>query len=1055
MNTVRGCLAILTVILCVRPGMWAQVVGAGLSGTVTEATGAVIVGGRVKVVNTSTGVERVVTTNSSGFYAEENLLPGEYRVSVAAAGFQSETQEVALTVGAQQVVNFRLTVGAETQVVQVIGRNDSIELASSELGATVGERTVRDLPLNGRSWTDLATLQPGVSAITAVASYTGGSGRGNRGFGSQLTISGARPQQNNYRLDGISINDYSNGGPGSVTGGNLGVEAVQEFSVLTGNYSAEYGKTSGGVINAITRQGTNQLHGTAYEFLRNSVLDARNYFDPVGSKPSFRRNQFGAAVGGPIIKNRTFLFGNYEGVRQATFVSTLVVVPSVNARQGILVNGTGTKQVPVDPNSKRYLGFYPSPNGAVTGDTAQYNYQAKQIANEDFATVRGDHTLSNKDNLFGTYKYDRSSFSTPDNLNSVLVQNATTSHTGVLEESHTFSPELFNTFRIGVNRAVANNNATNIAINSLAADTTLGALPGQDAAQLSVPGIAAFGGGLGGAAAYFFHFTSIQGYDDAFVTRGRHSIKAGIAFERLYSNILAITNGNGIFTFNTLSDFITNQPRQFQIGFASSLSPRDLRQNIIGGYVQDDWRALPNLTVNLGMRYEMATVPTESHGKLSALRSPTDTAPHLGDPYFSNPTYRNLEPRIGFNLDTFGKGTTVLSGGAGIFDVLPLTYEFNLLSSLTAPFFGSAVVNNPPQGSLPTGAAGLAGGTTSSAQAYIEPNPHRNYIIQYNLRLQQAITPTLIASASFLGSRGIHQPFRSDDINIVLPTLVNGTYHWPGSTGVVMNPAFGDIRGLFWRGDSYYDGLEVQVKKSLSHGFQMQGSFTFSKNIDTSSSTLVGNAFANSINSPLWIDLPLNRALSDFDVRRLLAINGFWSSPHLKLASTVLDHAANGYEIGGIFKASDGIPFTALMAGDPLGLKSTSTFAFPNRISSPDCASLVNPRRQTGYIKTQCFTAPNPLTILGTERRNSLIGPGLGTLDVFLVKNTPVASISEAFNVQLRAEAFNITNHSNFAAPLNNKNVFDAKGAPIATAGLIDTTVTNSRQLQLAIKFIW
>src|SRR5487761_1195509 len=400
---------------------YAQVVGATLLGTVTDPSGAVIPTARVSIKNASTGVTRDVESNSAGLYNAPNLLPGNYEVTISAAGFSTEVRtDIVLTVGANQVLNVSLQLGKVTNLVQVTGTAPQVQLATSSIGAVVNSTTVRELPLNGRSWSDLAALQPGVSAVQTQPAFTSGSNRGNRGFGAQISIAGNRPQQNNYRLNGISINDYSNGGPGSVLGGNLGVDAIQEFSVQTSNYSAEYGRTAGGVINAITKSGTNQLHGDAYEFLRNSSLDARNFFD-LGPVPPFRRNQFGASAGGPIQKNKTFVFGDYEAIRQAKGVSQVDTVPSVAARQGNLAAG----QVAVDPAAQKYLGFWPLPNGPISGDTGTFTFPGNQVVSENFFTSRFDHAISNKDSMFGTYVYDNTPYTSPDDLNAVLLSSIT------------------------------------------------------------------------------------------------------------------------------------------------------------------------------------------------------------------------------------------------------------------------------------------------------------------------------------------------------------------------------------------------------------------------------------------------------------------------------------------------------------------------------------------------------------------------------------------------------------------------------------------------------
>src|SRR5207245_2538116 len=386
----------------------AQVAGGTISGTVVDSSGRVIPGAQIAITNVDTGVSRSAATNEEGLYTAPNLLPGSYELKFSAPGFKTEVRSgIVLTVGAAAVLDLTMQVGTAIETLQVTGEVPDVQLASSDISAVVNATTVRELPLNGRSWTDLAELQPGVNAIQTQPTFAAGTDRGNRGFGQQLTISGARPQQNNYRLDGVSLNDYANGAPGSVLGGNLGVDAIQEFSVLTSNYSAEYGKTSGGVVNAITRSGTNQLHGSVYEFLRNSKLDAKNYFDdrtlPI---PPFKRNQFGAAIGGPIVRDHTFFFADYEGIRQSKGISTLAFVPSQNARSGLMCsnpagadpsNPCATTQITVDPSAAEYLTFYHLPNGPIlgNGDTGKFTFVGQQIVNENFLTARVDHKVSN------------------------------------------------------------------------------------------------------------------------------------------------------------------------------------------------------------------------------------------------------------------------------------------------------------------------------------------------------------------------------------------------------------------------------------------------------------------------------------------------------------------------------------------------------------------------------------------------------------------------------------------------------------------------------------
>src|SRR6202171_6486024 len=335
MNISRGLLVYLLLALTglVSTPVYAQVAGATLSGTVTDASSAAVPNAKVSIKNSATGVVRDVTTDSAGFYSAPNLLPGLYDITAAASGFSSSVQTgLTLTVGATKALNISMRVGQVSERVEVKASAPAVELTSSTISGEVDAATERELPLNGRDWTQLATLQPGVASVRVEA---GSNNRGNRGYGTLLSISGHPPYENNYRINGISINDYSNGSPGSSLGVNLGVDAIQEFSVLTGNYSAEYGRASGGVINGITKSGTNEFHGDAYYFVRDKSLDARNYFDPI-TIPPFHRDQFGASAGGAIRKNKTFIFGDYEAIRQSKSDTFSNLVPSAEARMGQL-----------------------------------------------------------------------------------------------------------------------------------------------------------------------------------------------------------------------------------------------------------------------------------------------------------------------------------------------------------------------------------------------------------------------------------------------------------------------------------------------------------------------------------------------------------------------------------------------------------------------------------------------------------------------------------------------------------------------------------------------
>jgi carboxypeptidase family protein/TonB-dependent receptor-like protein len=1110
----------LIAIILLPDGLRAQVAGGTLSGTITDPSGRVVPQAQVAIQNVATGVERIVTTNTDGFYIAVNLLPGDYQVTTSATGFNTEIKTgITMNVGGQQTFDLTLHVGTVAHRIEVTTEAPAIQLTSSEIGATVNATTVRELPLNGRSWTDLAALQPGVDTIQTQPSFATGSDRGNRGFGQQLTISGARPQQNNYRLDGVSLNDYANGAPGSVLGGSLGVDAIQEFSVLTSNYSAEYGKTSGGIVNAVTRSGTNSFHGSVYEFLRNSALDARNFFeDPSTPKASFRRNQFGGAIGGPIFKNRTFFFADYEGIRQAKGIANVNFVPSPAARNGDLQSGTVT----VDPAVQKYLALYPV-SSCTGSDVCQVVFNGQQIVNENFFTFRIDHKFSDRDSLFGTFLYDKTPYSSPDSFGNVGLNTLSSRQLLAVEETHSFTPTFVNAVRFGYNHERVDNDASVKALNPVASDTSLAAFAGRNAAVVNVTGLSPLSGGVGGLPTYLYRWNSFQGYDDAFFNHGTHTIKFGFAFERMLMQATALTDANGIWFFGDLPSFLTNAPTKFQGGVASSLTPRDIRQSIIAGYVQDDWRAKSNLTLNLGLRYEMSTVPTETHGKIANLRNLGDALPVCGtavpgcsgtSAFFSNPTLKNFEPRVGFAWDPFRNGKMAVRGGAGLFDVLPLPYQFILLTTQAAPFFQytSLKVGDPSLAQPLTFPLVNPADITANKlrSTYVEPNPKRNYVTQWNLNMQYQLTTNLAAMVAYVGSRGVHQPFRVDEADLIIPTPTSAGYLWPqvdvdgnllsgpnaGNAPNPINPNFGSVRGMFYQGRSYFNALETQLAKRMSHGFQVQGTFTWGRSIDTSSATVAGDAFGNSISSLNWFDMRLTRGPSDFNVNRTLVINGTWDIPTAKSFSGPARWITEGWELGTIFTVSDGVPFTPTWGtgSDPANTLSSDDFAYPNRLGGPGCATLTNPGNPANYIKTQCFaipTAPDAafwnancdpappslagpvdpaslqcFNLRGNAGRNSLVGPGVTSLDFSVFKNSHVRRISENFNVQFRVEMFNILNHPNFAPPGagdGNTDIFDGTGTSLApspsnpggTAGVLLRTTVPERQIQFAIKFVF
>jgi hypothetical protein len=1093
---VMAAIATLLWLLAVPGAVRAQVAGGSLTGTARGESGAAMPGVQVSTRDVTSGDVRTVTTDTDGLYSIPALPPGTYEMTVSAAGFVTQVSTgITVAVGIERVLNFVMHPGSPDVVLRTAEQVAPLSQSSSCCGGNANASVVRNTPLNGRDWAQLATLQAGVTGVQT-GSATGG-GNTDRGFGAPVSISGARPDQNSYRLDGISINDYSNGAPGSVLGDNLGIDAVEQVSVLGSNYPAEYGRTSGGVINAVTRSGTKAFHGDVYEFFRNSALDARNFFD--GKIPPFKRNQFGASAGAPIQKDRMFVFGDYEGLRQSLGITTVDTVPSPAAR-GIDPNGNPTvarlclvpvgspSGTPCTPNSLLPIespcppnacisdpvthidqavlpflrAFYPLPNGPLlgNGDTGIFTFAGQQVTNENYFTVRVDRKLSDKGNLSGTYMRDNSKTILPDAFNELLSDIVSRRQVVTLHEQHELSATLLNAARFGFSRAVGIVGGVSKVLNPNMLNPAFSFVPGEFAGAVqAVPGVTSFLGGpttqgaLPSSRSLFWN--SFQGGDDVFLIRGIHSLKFGAVVERMQDNELSLANVNGNFRFDSLLNFLTNRPHVFQ-GVRTPFVPDiGLRQTLFGAYAQDDLRLKKYLTVNLGLRYEMVTVPTEAQNRISNLRNLTDAQPLVGSPFFLNPTLRNFEPRVGFAWNPRG-GRTLIRSGFGIFDVLPLPYEFNLSFQRAVPFVQSIFANTLQPGLFPTGAfQQFSTQSTSGLATYVEFKPKRNYVMQWNLGVARELTSTLAVTIGYVGSRGVHLPYRVDNIDMVLPTLTPAGYVFPlASTSQTLNPNFGRIDSTLWQANSFYDALQADVAKRISHGVDFHAAYTWGKSIDTLSATVADDAFPNGLFNQLFFDQRTSRGLSDFNVAQTFVLSFTWELPNPAWNSRVPKWAASGWQLGGLYKASSGQPFTPILGGDPAGMKLDETSEPPNRLGGSACRALTNPGNPNHFIKTQCLAFPGASN-WGNLGRNTLIGPGVSKLDFSVFKNNPVKRIAESFNIQFRAEFFNILNRANFASPTDNFTVFDHLGNPISSAGLITSTQTTSRQIQFAVKFIW
>jgi hypothetical protein len=1064
----------------------AQMVGATISGTVVDPTGAVVPGVKIVVKNASTGGIANAITNGVGLFNAPNLQPGTYELTVSTSGFSTLVRSrITLTVGQELVLNLNLEVGNTTQQIEVSTDAPTVDLANATVGGVVTGATVEELPLNGRSWSDLAILAPGVHTVgnqPAISSTD----RTKRGMGLELSISGGRPQQNNYLLDGVNINNYTNAGPGSLLGGNLGTDAVGEFTVLTTNYSAEYGRTSGGVISAITKSGSNQVHGSVYEFLRNKSLDAANFIDNSNgvAKPPFRRNQFGGSVGGPIRRDKTFFFADYEGVRQglgSTVVDTVPTQADVDSRVAAL-KMQNPSFIP-DPAALLYLKtFWPA------SSTENFSFAGNQITTENFVIGRVDHNFSDKDRIFGTYLFDNSHQTEPDEMNNKLISNQSKRQTFALEWSHVFSTQLLNSFRIGFNRDNTASPAGAKAINPAAADLQFGFDPGSSVGALQFgDNFTPFSGGVIVALPFEFRWNSFQFYDNIYLTKGIHSMKFGANAERIQDNFFGADTPGGSFIFNTLSDFLSNQPASFSSDVLGTETPRYVRMSIAAGYFQDDIHFRPNLTFNVGLRYEFGEVPYEVDGKLANLRMLSSAVlpdPHLGSPYFRNPTKNDWEPRIGFAWDPFKNGRSSVRGGFGMFDVLPMPAQLGGGLDSSSPFAEKLNIGDPNilAGTFPNKISGIPPANLPNTAAYyiMDFNPKRPLVLQWNLNIERQLTPSTTLGIGYVGSRGVHLWIQSDANTVQPMQTPGGNLQWPcpvplapaptaqGGTINVCDPKeqakLGDssrpdpdISGTLsianWSGWYTYHALQVQVKKAMSHGFQIGGNYTWAKNIDIGSGAVAADQYTNSVTGLLWYCEPCRRGLADTDVRNNITVDYLWNIPTPVSFAVPLKAILGSWQAGGILTIENGRPFTVLVDGDPLG--GLSVQQHPDRIFGPGCTTAVNPGNANQYVKLECFTPPNPSTQYGDAGRNTLIGPGLVELDFSLFKTIPLKKISESSDMQFRMECFNCTNRVNLSPPVGHNVIMDYLGNPSSNAGQITSTTTTSRQIQLALKLTW
>lgn len=1048
-------LAVIGAIFLFGSYIFAQTSTGSISGLVEDESGAVVPGANVIIKNVETGISRAAVTDAAGRYRVPGLIPDHYEVQVTSEGFETAIRKgLQLTVGSDLEINIVLKVGQVSQTTVVTAEASLVETMTGTLSGLVDDKAVRDLPLNGRSFDQLIGLQSS-AAVVRLSAKTSALG----GKMTTYSVNGAREQANSFFMDGTEVVGAGSitSLPGGALGINMGVDAIQEFSVLSSTYSAVYGKKSGGVINIATRSGSNQLHGSAFEFLRNSDLDARNFFDQ--KIPSFKQNQFGGALGGPIRKDQTFYFGAYEGLRERLGQTNTEIVPDNNARQGLLPDLAHPGQflnVGVAPQVKPYLILFPPVNGRSFGDGSAESITNPTLAsNQDFYLARMDHRISDRDSLFGRYNFSKSDQNLISNILLFAAPSVSSSHLLTLQESRSYATTL-NTVRFGFNRS----HTLLTAAPTIPTDPSLAFIPGAGgigginfSAINSGNGAGANGSlttqGSGQAVGRYFTFNQFEYGDQLFHQVGSHSLQLGVQIQRIQENGAFPSSLWGVFQFADLQTFLAGKPNLFTAASPYGGDPtKGYRLTYTGAYFQDDYKVLRNLTLNLGLRYEFLTPPTEASGnRISNFHSHivnglpvVDSTPTLGSPFYDSHRL-NFAPRIGFAWDIFGDSKTAVRGGFGTFYDQILN-EFINFTPNNPPFFGLLQVDNPP---FPRGFSGATGQTPVPSVDTMDPHLAVPTLMGYNLNVQRQITSSTAVTIGYVGSRGYHLT-RYSELNTPRPQILPGNVRFYPSNAPRLNPALGANRNVTSDATSSYNSLQLEVTDHLSHGLRYKVSLTYAKSIDSASTlyTLHATGAAPSTQQPDALNL--DRGLSSFNVRRNLVMNWTYDLPWQQ-SSRAMARWVGGWQLSGIVTLSDGMPFTALDGINRSGDKAYNSADRPNlKPGSSNNPVLGGPDK---YFDASSFVIP-PVGFYGNLGRNTLISPGFATFDCTLVKLMPV---SERVKLDFRAEFFNLLNKANFGLPRNT--IFSGNGQAVASAGRIGSTVSTSRQIQLGLKLLF
>jgi hypothetical protein len=1073
----------------------AQTTGS-ITGIVTDTSGAVIQGAAINVKNTETGATRTTTTNGLGRYFVLDLPVGEYRVSASNPNFRDATWPVKLLVNQEARIDLTLAVAsASNDNINVDADAPMVSTSTTDISGLVGEQAIKNLPLNGRSYDLLLTLNPGIVNFTS--QKTGGTGISNSTTANNFAVNGNRPQQNLFLLNGVEFTGAAenNMTPGGASGQLLGVDAVREFNVQRDSYSAEFGKHPGGQVIIATQSGSNSFHGSVYEFLRNNALDAPNFFDQ-GSAPPFQRNQFGVSGGGPVRSDSTFIFGNYEGLRQNLHQTSAAFVPDAASHASAV------------PSVQPLLNLWPiAPAGAPDfNGIAEVFSSPLQTIREDFGTLRIDHIFSQKDSLAGVYTIDDGSDFTATPANPYSADVLTLREQVLsLEETHVFSPSMLNTARVGYSRAgyffsgepTPGTPATSVP-GFLAGLPVGAAVVGGSAASNPQASIGLAGSNNGSNLSIARNLYTFE--DRVTLTRGRHQISFGAWFQQFQSNENIALSQYGQATFTSLAQFLSGTVGTFL--FNPTPTPLNWRSSFAAFYAEDVIRLRRNLTVSLGYRHEYSNGWNEAHDRASNYTFTNgiiNTAPHIGGNLFTTNNATVLpQPRIGLAWSPGIPilGNTVVRAGFGMFNDLQDALGYR--ADQNAPFNPVYSIPTVPVANFPIDPAAAIPATAKLVPGGVQPDMKTPTLISWTFKVEHEISPNTSITVGYVGSHGYHElvgvdanesqgvicpaspcPAVFPTWNPALPaTATNspnigfpigsplagapvpaGTFYIPVGAKKA-NPALANTWTWFSEGVSSYNALQVDVRRRFSHGLTLRGSYTFSKALDDGDS--LNQTTAN--NAPGLVSNPLNLAadkgLATFDSRNVGVVNLLYELPFGRGRQFGSGYEGwtgslvGGWALSSIITAQSGFPITPQLSYNPSNSGDTRNPVRP--FLNPDFTGKVVTGSPNQWFNPAAFIAPPSTSgFAGNLGRDTYIGPGLATWDFSVLKDT---KLRERLALQFRAEVFNLLDRANFNTP--NLIVFTPPTAKnpsgvSGTAGAITSTTTSSRQVQFGLKLLW